>query len=140
MWISSKTRYGLKAIYEIAINDSDKPISLNLIAEKHNISLSYLEQIMALLKKNKLIKSTRGSQGGYTLADNPKNISIGSIILALEGSYAPTNCVDEKETCTNANFCVTRPIFTRINDSISRIVDNMSLQDLIDENKGESVL
>jgi Rrf2 family cysteine metabolism transcriptional repressor len=140
MWISSKTRYGLKAIYEIARNDSDKPISLNIIAEKHNISLSYLEQIMALLKKENLIKSTRGSQGGYTLADNPKNISIGQIILALEGSYSPTSCVNEKAVCDNANSCITRPIFTRINDSISNIVDNMTLQDLMEENKGDSLL
>ena len=133
MWLSSKTRYGLKAIYEIGLHAKEGPISLNNIAEKYDISLSYLEQIIALLKKDKLIKSTRGPQGGYSLAREPDLISVGEIIRSLEGSYAPTDCVEQGE-CFNATSCVTRPVYKKINDSISQVVNNMTLQDLIDEN------
>ncbi|MCG8485788.1 MAG: Rrf2 family transcriptional regulator [Clostridia bacterium] len=137
MWLSSKTRYGLKAIYEIGLNANKKPISLNNIAEKYDISLSYLEQIIALLKKDKLIKSTRGPHGGYSLAREPSSISVGEIIRSLEGSYAPTDCVEENDHCYNATSCVTRSVFKKINDSISQVVNNMTLQDLINDEKGD---
>lgn len=137
MWLSSKTRYGLKALYELALHANKGPISLNNISEKYDISLSYLEQIIALLKKDKLIKSTRGPQGGYSLSKEPKDINVGEIIRSLEGSYAPTDCVEENDHCFKATSCVTRSVFKKINDSISQVVDNITLQDLIDDEKGD---
>lgn len=137
MWLSTKTRYGLKAIYEIGINFNKNPVPLSIIAEKHEISLSYLEQIIALLKKAGIIKSTRGPQGGYSLKKPPETISIGEIIRALEGSYAPTECVERNEKCFYASECITHSVFTKINDSISQVVDNMTLKDWIDEKRGD---
>ncbi len=132
MWLSTKTRYGLKAIYEIAINNN-KPIALNTIASKHDISLSYLEQIIALLKKNELIKSTRGPHGGYSLAKPPENICVGDIIRALEGSYAPTECVEQSDLCDQHTSCVTHYVYKKINDSITEVVDHMTLKDLTEK-------
>ncbi len=132
MWLSTKTRYGLKAIYEIAINNN-KPISLNTIASKHDISLSYLEQIIALLKKDGLIKSTRGPHGGYSLAKPPENIYVGDIIRSLEGSYAPTECVEQNDLCDQQASCVTHYVYKKINDSITEVVDRMTLRDLKDK-------
>ncbi|NLK72403.1 MAG: Rrf2 family transcriptional regulator [Clostridiales bacterium] len=133
MWLSTKTRYGLKAIYEIGLHFDDKPISLNTISSKYDISLSYLEQIIALLKKEGLIKSRRGIYGGYSLAKQPEKISIGDIIRALEGSYAPTECVEENDLCEQQPSCVTHYVYKKINDSISEVVNNLTLKDLIDE-------
>lgn len=134
MWLSSKTRYGLKAMYEIGLHANKGPISLNNIAEKYDISLSYLEQIIALLKKDKLIKSTRGPHGGYSLVKDPDDINVGEIIQSLEGSYAPTECAEQNNHCNNTTSCVPRYVFKKINDSISQVVNNMTLQNLIDEN------
>lgn len=133
MWLSTKTRYGLKAMHEISLHYGDKPISLNTISSKYDISLSYLEQIIALLRKKDLIKSTRGIYGGYSLAYPPENINIGDIIRALEGSYAPTECVEENEPCEQQTTCVTYYVFKKINNSITKVVDNLTLKDLIDE-------
>lgn len=132
MWLSTKTRYGLKAIHEIGMHKKS-PISLNTIASKHEISLSYLEQIIALLKKDGLIKSTRGPHGGYSLAKPPENIYVGDIIRALEGSYAPTECVEENDSCNLRTSCVTHYVYKKINDSITEVVDHMTLKDLIDQ-------
>lgn len=133
MWLSTKTRYGLKAIYEIGLQYKQKPIALNVIASKYDISLSYLEQIIALLKKDGLIKSTRGPYGGYSLSKPPKEICVGDIIRSLEGSYAPAECVEESELCDQKSSCVTHFVYKKINDSITVVVDNITLEDLINE-------
>ncbi len=132
MWLSTKTRYGLKAIYEIGMHEKS-PIALNTIASKHEISLSYLEQIIALLKKDGLIRSTRGPHGGYSLAKPPEKIYVGDIIRALEGSYAPTECVEENDLCNLRTSCVTHYVYKKINDSITEVVDHMTLKDLMDQ-------
>ena len=135
MKISTKGRYGIKAMLELALNNNAGHISINEIAQRQNISENYLEQIFAALKKAGLIKSIRGSRGGYTLAMEPSEISIGEILRALEGSLAPVDCVKEENPayCSNSQFCVTRVVWERVRDSINNVVESITLGDLVME-------
>lgn len=135
MWLSTKSKYGLKAIYEIGIHYGDKPVSLHTISTKYYISLNYLEQIIALLKKDRLIVSTRGANGGYSLSRPPESITVGDIIRALEGSFAPSECIENNEHCGDAYGCISRSVFEKINLGISQVVDNFTLKDMIEEKK-----
>ncbi|MFZ5966001.1 MAG: RrF2 family transcriptional regulator [Bacillota bacterium] len=137
MKLSTKGRYGVKAMFELALHSNDGPIALNTIAEKQNLSVHYLEQLFSSLRKAGLVKSIRGAQGGYILGDKPENITVGDIIRILEGPLAPTDCVveDEPTDCTKAGYCVTRTIWEKIRDSINDVVDSITLQDMIEEQK-----
>lgn len=133
MWISTKSKYGLQLIYELGSHWGDKPIPLSVISEKYGISISYLEQITALLKKDGIVKSTRGPTGGYTLVNHPKEITLGEIILSLEGSMAPVVCIDEAGECTceGLKTCVTKEIFETINEKVTQYINHISVEDMI---------
>jgi Rrf2 family transcriptional regulator, cysteine metabolism repressor len=135
MKLSTKGRYGLKAMLDLALHDSEGIIALKNIAERQDISENYLEQLLATLRKARLIKSVRGSQGGYMLAQSLDEITVGNILRALEGSLAPTDCVTEidPQECSRSEGCVTRLIWERIRDSINEVVDSITLQDLVND-------
>lgn len=134
MKLSTKGRYGLQAMVDIGVHAKDKHISLKSIAERLDVSENYLEQLIALLKKNKLLKSVRGAQGGYTLAKPAEHITIGEILRTLEGSLAPTDCTCEGgKRCARNTTCVTRPVWEKIRDGINEVVDSISLQELIND-------
>ena len=137
MKLTTKGRYGLRAVIDLAMYAKNEPVSLSDVAERQNISISYLEQLVAKLKKAGIVQSTRGAQGGYALAKAPEKISVGEILRALEGSLSPVDCsaVDgEGETeCSASNFCVTKYVWKRINDSINDTVNNMFLSELLEE-------
>jgi len=135
MKLSTKGRYGVMAMLDLAIHTSEGTISLKSIADRQNISENYLEQLFALLKKNGLIKSVRGAQGGYILGKNPDNISVGEILRALEGSLAPVECVMEKDPthCSKSDICVTRLIWERMRDKINELVDSITLTNLMED-------
>lgn len=135
MKLSTKGRYGLRAMIDIAINARDGQVSIKSIAERQMISENYLERIVALLKKSGYVKSTRGAQGGYELAKKPADISVGDILRALEGDLNPVDCVvvNEDVACDESEFCVTKYVWKRISDSINEVVDNIYLEDLVDE-------
>lgn len=137
MRLSTKGRYGVKAMFDLALSYGEGPIALNSIAERQNISVHYLEQLFASLRKAGLVKSVRGAQGGYTLAEKPQEITVGDIIRTLEGPLAPAECVidDESNECDRADCCVTRVIWEKIRDSINEVVDSITLQDMIDDYK-----
>jgi len=97
MKLSTKGRYGLKAMFELALHFGEGPIPLKDIAEKQNISEHYLEQLIATLRKDGLVNSVRGAQGGYLLSSEPKKITVGDVIRSLEGNIAPSDCVIEGE-------------------------------------------
>lgn len=132
MKISTKGRYGLKAMFDLALNYGDEPISLSSIAERRNISLSYLEQLVSQLKKAGIVKSIRGAQGGYILMDKPEKITVGQVLRALE-QLAPVDCVKEDHKCESSDACVTRVVYKKILDSILDTVDNITLQDMLDD-------
>jgi len=133
--LSTRGRYGLRAVLDIAINQGDGPITLHSISERQGISVGYLEQLMVPLKKEGLIRSVRGAQGGYLLAREPEKITVGDIIRALEGPIAPVACVSEDfpEECDRAEGCVTRLVWAKVRDSIAEVLDSLTLADLIEE-------
>lgn len=133
MKLSTKGRYGLRAMIDIAINGKDGQISIKNIAERQNISESYLEQIIAVLKKKGFVKSCRGAQGGYHLNIEPKNISVGDILRALEGNLDPVECsvINDAILCEDSELCVTKYVWKKISDSINQVVDNITLEDLV---------
>jgi len=132
MKLSTKGRYGLKAMFDLALHYEGQPIALSSIAERCDISLSYLEQLISQLKKAGVVVSVRGAQGGYKLNGEPKDITVGHVLRALE-QLAPVNCVTEEYDCASSEFCVTRVIYKKILDSILDTVDNITIQDMIDD-------
>ncbi len=135
MKLSTKGRYGVKAMVELALAYGEGPIALNSIAEKQGISIHYLEQLFASLRKAGLVRSIRGAQGGYVLGDKPQKITVGDIIRTLEGPLAPADCVveDNVNDCNKAELCVTRNLWVKIRDSINEVVDSITLQDMLDD-------
>ncbi len=134
MKLSTKGRYGLTAILDLAIHGGSGQVSLNSIADRQNLSENYLEQLFASLRKAGLVKSIRGSQGGYVLARTSAEITVGEIIRALEGSLAPVECVTENADpgCSRADICVTRVVWEKIRDGINSVVDSITLEQLVD--------
>lgn len=137
MKLSTKGRYGVKAMLDLAMHNDEGYIALNSIAERQEISENYLEQLFAVLKKAGIVKSIRGSHGGYVLGQSPDKITVGSILRALEGSLAPVDCVMENdpEKCQRACSCVTRPVWEKIRDSVNSVVDSITLADLVEDYK-----
>lgn len=135
MKLSTKGRYGLKAMFDLALFGGETPVSLTAISERQNITVNYLEQLIAPLRKAGLVKSVRGAQGGYLLAKPASEITVADILFTLEGSLAPTDCVNDQneDSCTNANYCVTRMIYEKMRDSINEVVSSITLQDMIDD-------
>lgn len=135
MKLSTKGRYGLRAMLVLALSYNEGNCSIKEIASKQDLSESYLEQLVALLKKSKLVKSTRGAGGGYSLTMAPKDISVGDVLRALEGSLNPVDCAlvnDEKE-CHDVDCCVTKFVWKQISDSINDVVNNITLQDMVND-------
>ncbi|MDK2866170.1 MAG: hypothetical protein PWP51_2217 [Clostridiales bacterium] len=134
MKLSTRGRYGLKAMFDLALHFGDGPISLTSIAERQAISVNYLEQLISPLRKAGLVKSVRGAQGGYMLAKAPEMITVGIILTTLEGPLAPTDCVaDDEETCDHTHYCVTKVIYEKIYESIKGVVNAITLQHMIDD-------
>jgi Rrf2 family cysteine metabolism transcriptional repressor len=137
MKLSTKGRYGLRAMLDMAIRTEEGPVTTRAIAERQEISERYLEQLLIPLKTAGLVKSIRGSQGGYVLGRKPENITVGDIIRVLEGPIAPVDCVNEvnPEDCERADNCVTRAIWSEVRDAIAGVLDKYSLQDLVEESQ-----
>lgn len=135
MKLSTKGRYGLQAMVDLGVYSKEKHISLKSIAERLSMSENYLEQLMALLKKNNLVTSVRGAQGGYALARPADQITIGDILRALEGSLAPTDCTCEGNTvhCALDGKCVTKSVWEKIKQSIDKVVDSITLSQLMED-------
>ena len=134
MRLSTRGRYGLKAMYQLAIHYGEGPIPLKQIADKENLSENYLEQLVSQLRKEGLLTSVRGAQGGYMLAMPPREITVGNVLRVLEGDLAPADCIMEEDYgCENEENCVTKLVWIKIKDSIDEVVDSITLQDMIDE-------
>lgn len=137
--LSTKGKYGLRAFIDLAVCGESQPVSLASVAERQGISISYLEQLMAKLKKAGLVKSVRGVNGGYTIAMPAEEISVGDVLRALEGDLAPVECagIDESgETyCSGSSQCVSKIVWKRINDCINETVDSINIGELVRESK-----
>ncbi|WP_129688104.1 cysteine metabolism transcriptional regulator CymR [Gottfriedia acidiceleris] len=123
MKISTKGRYGLTVMIELAKRYCDKPISLKSIAKAQNLSEHYLEQIISLLRNAGLVKSIRGAYGGYILTKEPNEISAGEVITALEGSLSPIENLEDENPAQ-------RELWTRVQKAINEVLDHTNLEDL----------
>ena len=137
MKLSTKGRYGLRALIDLAVHDKDDAVSIQSIAERQDISESYLEQLVRLLKKAGLVTSVRGAGGGYRLAQAADSISVGDVLRALEGDLNAVACsaYQEEQTCEGADCCVTKLVWKKINDAITSTVDSIMLAELVNESK-----
>ena len=134
MKLSTRGRYGLKAMFQLATYYGEGPIPLKNIADEQDLSDNYLEQLVSALRKEGLLNSVRGAQGGYMLARPPEEITVGNILRVLEGNLAPTDCVmDEEYECEKEESCVTKLVWVRIRDSINDVIDSITLKDMLDE-------
>jgi len=135
MKLSTKGRYGLRAMLDLALNSTEKAVSIKSISERQGISENYLEQIIATLKKSGYVRSTRGPKGGYSLMKEPCDISVGDVLRVLEGDLNPVDCiaVNELKPCDESELCVTKFVWKKISESINEVVDNISLHDLMNE-------
>ena len=130
MRISTKGRYALRLMLDLAVHDTGENIALKTIAKRQDISGKYLEQIIGVLTKAGFVKSVRGSSGGYRLARSPKEYTIGDILRLTEGSLAPVACVEE-----GVENCLTLTVWQQLNDAINQVVDNITLADLVERSE-----
>ncbi len=137
MKLSTKGRYGLRAIIDLAANSETEAVSISSIATRQALSEGYLEQLVSKLKKAGLVKSIRGAQGGYILAKPACEISVGDILRALEGELNPVQCsgLETESGCSESDCCVTKNVWQRISDSINEVVDDIMLDTLVSESK-----
>ena len=131
MRLSTKSRYGTRAMLDIAINYEKGPVSVKSLAKRQDISVKYMEQLIPLLKLAGLIRSVRGAGGGYTLSKHADQIKLRDIIDALEGSIFPVDCVDNPEMCDRAKKCVTYEIWKDIQNTINNMLDSITLADIV---------
>ena len=135
MKLSTKGRYGLRALIDLALYSENETVSIQSIARRQNISDSYLEQLMRKLRSAGLIVSVTGAQGGYKLARPANEISVGDVLRALEGSLEAVTCGGEDNSCQGADLCVTKFVWERINSSIRDTVDSIKLSQLVEESR-----
>jgi len=141
MKLSTRTRYGVRAILELAGNQNKGPLRIKTIAHRQDISVKYLEQLMTILKSAGFVRSIRGSKGGYILAKAANQIKLGDVFNALEGSSAiPVECLEDKSYCARAADCVTRQVWAEVQEAIMNVLQSMTLQDLIDRAKDKKAL
>lgn len=137
MKLSTKGRYGLRAIIDLALHSEDRSASIQSISQRQDISENYLEQLMRLLKKAGLISSVRGAGGGYRLAKASSEISVGDVLRALEGDLKPVDCgaINGNGGCEGSGSCVTKYVWKKMNDAIQGAVDSIMLDELINESR-----
>ena len=133
MKLSTRSRYGIHAMYDLARCAAGEPQSIKAIAERQSIPEAYLEQLISPLRKSGLVKSVRGAQGGYLLARPPEAITVGEVMRALEGDLNLVDCLAEEDACERACACATRIVWRRVNDGLKQIVDSITLREIIDD-------
>lgn len=135
MKLSTKGRYGLMAMFQLALDYGKGPISLKDIAEKQGLSENYLEQLFSSLRRDGLLISVRGAQGGYYLSREPENITVGQILRSLEGPLATIDCMtdDASIECVKEDGCATKSVLIRIKNSIDGVIDSITLKDMVED-------
>ncbi|HJC11894.1 MAG TPA: Rrf2 family transcriptional regulator [Candidatus Blautia merdigallinarum] len=136
MKLSTKGRYGLRALIDLALYGEEEAVSIQSISARQQISDSYLEQLVRKLKKAGLVTSVRGAQGGYRLAKPAGEISVGDVLRALEGSIEAVSCgVENNANCLGKDLCVARYVWEKVNKSIQETVDSIRISQLVEESR-----
>ncbi len=136
MKISTRGRYALRLMLELALANPEEYVTIKSIAGRQEISEKYLEQIITVLSRAGFVKSTRGAQGGYRLARPAKDYTVGEILRQIEGSLVPVACMeDEPNQCPRSASCVTLDIWKQVNDAVSSVVDGITLADIAEKQR-----
>lgn len=140
MKISTKGRYALRMMIDLAENGTESYVALKDIAERQGVSKKYLEQIVPLLNKSGVLRTNRGYQGGYKLAKSPSEYTVGDILRITEGSIAPVACLDnEPNMCERCGECKTLPIWGGLNKVISEYLDSITVADIIEQSNNRQI-
>lgn len=136
MKISTKSRYALHLMLELAMQDPGVNLSVKSVAEVHGISEKYLEQIIPVLVRGGFVRSVRGAKGGYHLVKDPEEYTVGMILRLVEGGIAPVSCLDDAvNQCARCKECVTLDLWEQVDQAISNVVDHVTLADLVDKQR-----
>ncbi len=133
MKLSTRSRYGFRAALELAIEYGNGPLQIKTMAQREGISNKYLEQIIAILKSSGLVSSLRGPRGGYLLCKHPKHIKLSEIFAVLEGPLITVDCLEHPEYCARCSDCVTRKVWSDMQDAMLGVLEAKTLQDLVDD-------
>jgi Rrf2 family protein len=135
MKLSTRGRYGLRALLDLAVHQGEGMVLLKDIARRQEVSLPYLEHLITPLIAGGLVKSTRGARGGVLLLKPPAEVKLTEVVQLLEGSIAPVDCVNDPRVCSRSASCVTRDIWIQIKDAIIQVLDSTTLQDLVERQR-----
>ena len=135
MKLSTRGRYGSRALLDLTLNHGRGPVLLKDIARRQQISLRYLEQLITPLITGGIVQSTRGPKGGVSLARAPQEIRLSEVIQLLEGSVAPVECLDNPDTCLRSGFCAPQDIWGELKRVMMGVLDSTTLQDLVERQK-----
>ena len=136
MMISTRGRYALRVMVDLAINSDGSYVAMKEVAERQQVSLKYLERILPLLVEKKLVEGVRGKGGGYRLTREPDEYTVGEILRAAEGDLAPVACLENgAKPCPRAGFCSTLPLWKELDTLVSDFLDHKTLADLITQTR-----
>ena len=135
MKLSTRAKYGTKALLDLALHWGNEPVPLKDIARRQNISLHYLEHLITPLVATGIVASTRGPRGGLQLARHPQEVKLNEVIQLLEGSITPVECIDNPECCPHYDLCVTRDIWGEMKKAMDGVLEATTLQDLVERQK-----
>lgn len=135
MKLSTRGRYATRALLDLALHHDEEPVLLKDIARRQQISLSYLEHLVAPLIAGGIVRSTRGAKGGVSLARPPEEIRLDEVIQLLEGSIAPVECITNPGVCSRSESCVTRDVWSELKRAINGVLQSVTLQDLVERQK-----
>ena len=131
MKLSTRSRYGLRAMLDLAERFGDGPLMMNSMARNQELSPKYLHALLITLKSAGLIRSFRGAKGGYTLTRPPSKIKVSEVIHRLEGSLSIVDCVQDKTLCKRSDLCVTREVWDDLSKAFENVLENLTLEDLV---------
>ena len=137
MKLSTRARYGTRALLDLALHGGERPVLLRDIAQRQQISPLYLEHLIGPLVAAGIMGSTRGARGGVWLAKSPQEIKLSEVIRLLEGSIAPAECINDPNCCPRSNVCATRDIWSELNKAMNGVLESINLQDLVERQKGK---
>ncbi len=140
MKLSTRGRYGTRALLDLAIHQGQGRILLKDIAQRQQISLRYLEHLIAPLIAGGMVRSTRGAKGGVLLSRPAENIKLSEVIQLLEGSVAPVECINNPGVCDRSGSCATRDIWGEMKQAIDEVLESTTLQDLVERQKRKDQL
>jgi Rrf2 family cysteine metabolism transcriptional repressor len=140
MKLSTRTRYGIRAMLELTENAGKGPLQLKVIAQRQSISVKYLEQLIAVLRSAGFVRSQRGSKGGYMLAKAANQIKLSDVFHCLEGPVTTAECVDNEDYCSRVPACAARQIWAQIQHAVENVLQSVTLQDMVDRARDNGAL